>query len=73
MMKKTHRQERSETGRLIDVKFEPTINEGPATVHVMKKEIHRLEDTVKRQKGEISTLRQLLINQSNAEYWEVPG
>jgi len=76
MMKKTHRQERHHTPdsrKMIEVRFDPTVNEGPGTLRIMEQKILRLKDTVKRQEGEISTLRQLLINQDIIGHWEVPG
>ncbi len=76
MMKKKYREGSpgAPAGRkMIDVKFEPAVNEGPGTISGMEKQIHRLEDKVRRQEGEISTLRELLHNQSVIGHWEVPG
>ncbi len=76
MMNKSHRQGRQEgpdSRKTIDVRIHPTVNEGPATIRVMEQKIHRLTDTVKRQEGEISTLRRLLNNQDVIGHWEVPG
>jgi len=76
MMNKPHRQEshrRPDERKAIDVRFDPTVNEGPGSIRVMEKKIHRLTDTVKRQEDEISTLRQLLNTRDVIGFWEVPG
>ena len=75
-MRKTHLRESSGTAdgrKMINVKIDPNVNEGPASVRVMEKKIVRLTDTVKRQEDEITTLRQLLVSQDVIGHWEVPG
>jgi len=76
MMKKPHPEARSGTSsgrKNINVRIDPTVNEGPVTIRFMEQQIHRLEDTVRRQEGEITALRQLLVHQSVTGHWEVPG
>jgi hypothetical protein len=76
MMKKTHRQEshgRPEHRKMIDVRIDPTVNEGPGSLRTTEEKFHRQKDTVGHQEGNISTLRQLLKNQDAIGYWEVPG
>ncbi|HLF14707.1 MAG TPA: hypothetical protein VI932_07445 [Bacteroidota bacterium] len=58
--------------------IDPIVTEGPVprdpgNVRVMLKEIHRLENKLRHQKGDITTLRQLLISHNSEEHWEVPG
>ena len=72
MTKKMHRHGR------IAVPIDPIITEGPVprdagNVRVMLKEIHRLENSLRNQKGDITTLRELLISHTSEEHWEVPG
>lgn len=47
--------------------------EHPSSVRGMQRKIQRLEDILKQQESEITTLKQLLISQSVEEHWEVPG
>jgi hypothetical protein len=73
MMKKSHSHAEG-----IAVPFDPIVTEGPVkrdadNVRVMLREIHRLEDQLRRQKGDITTLRQLLLSTRSEEHWEVPG
>ncbi len=72
MIKKSHRHGG------IAVPINPIVTEGPVprdpgNVRVMLKEIHRLENRLRHQKGDITTLRQLLISHTSEEHWEVPG
>jgi len=48
-------------------------DEEPGSVRGMQRKIHRLEDILKQQEYEISTLKQLLISHPVEEHWEVPG
>jgi hypothetical protein len=73
MMKKSHRH-----GGRVAVPIHPIVTEGPVrrdpdNVRVMLKEIRLLEERLRRQKGDITTLRELLIHNSTEEHWEVPG
>lgn len=62
----------------VRVPFGPVVREGPAprdqaNVRIMLKEIHRLETRLRERKGEITSVRQLLLSNSADELWEVPG
>lgn len=62
----------------IAVPINPIVTEGPlprdpVNVRIMRREIHRLENTLRNQKGGTTALRELLISTSGEEHWEVPG
>lgn len=62
----------------VRVPINPVVTEGPAprdpaNVRIMLREIHRLEARLGQGKGDITTLRQLLLSHSVDEHWEVPG
>ncbi len=68
----------SHTRGPVRIPIEPLITEGPAprdpaNVRMMLKEIHRLERWLGQHKGDTTTLRELLLNNSADGHWEVPG
>lgn len=72
MTKKAHRQGR------VAIPIHPIVTEGPlprdpVNVRIMRREIHRLESMLREQNGNITAFRELLINSSADEHWEVPG
>lgn len=71
-MKKMHPHHQPPV-RTIHITRDSYGEEPVASVRGMQQKIHRLEDILKQQEYEITTLKQLLISQSVEEHWEVPG